>query len=256
MMDQISRVISGKTGPRNDGYSAHHSSTFKVTGRHTLNIWRICRSEINLTQYTFENVVFHLLHQRIPHYSPASLTALWKSKSPSHACRVLKYFFQRTVMCMEILDQAEIITKTAWVNLRGIIKHLFDSHLQGICSRVWSRLRLCLDSRLSVQSWIIHLPYCQAWKLCISIPFKTAGRWYCYLHRLPATQSHRSVCKTPHLLCHSLQNRSPNITLIRLLSWISSHYTRPSWLHITYVTRHAWEELRCSKGLTNSVLQI
>ncbi|OXG52812.1 DNA polymerase zeta subunit [Cryptococcus neoformans] len=113
MMDQISRVISGKTGPRNDGYSAHHSSTFKVTGRHTLNIWRICRSEINLTQYTFENVVFHLLHQRIPHYSPASLTALWKSKSPSHACRVLKYFFQRTVMCMEILDQAEIITKTA-----------------------------------------------------------------------------------------------------------------------------------------------
>ncbi|EAL22753.1 hypothetical protein CNBB2010 [Cryptococcus deneoformans B-3501A] len=113
MMDQISRIISGRTGPRNDGYSAHHSSTFKVVGRHTLNIWRICRSEINLTQYTFENVVFHLLHQRIPHYSPSSLTALWKSKYPSHACRVLKYFFQRTVMCMEILDQAEIITKTA-----------------------------------------------------------------------------------------------------------------------------------------------
>ncbi|KIR32771.1 DNA polymerase zeta subunit [Cryptococcus deuterogattii MMRL2647] len=113
MMDQISRVISGRAGSRNDGYSAHHSSTFKVAGRHTLNIWRICRSEINLTQYTFENVVFHLLHQRIPHYSPASLTALWRSKSPSHVCRVLKYFFQRTVMCMEILDQAEIITKTA-----------------------------------------------------------------------------------------------------------------------------------------------
>ncbi|WVQ78404.1 hypothetical protein IAT38_000490 [Cryptococcus sp. DSM 104549] len=113
IMDQLSRVMAGPTGPRNDGYSAHHSSTFKVVGRHILNVWRICRGEINLTQYSFENVVFHLLHQRIPHYSHAGLTALWKSKTPEHVYRVLKYFFQRAVMCMEVIDQAEIITKNA-----------------------------------------------------------------------------------------------------------------------------------------------
>jgi DNA polymerase zeta len=62
--EQLSRVVGGHTGPKKDFYSATHASTFKVSGRHILNIWRICRSEINLTQYTFENVVFHLLHQR------------------------------------------------------------------------------------------------------------------------------------------------------------------------------------------------
>ncbi|WVQ71759.1 hypothetical protein IAR50_001300 [Cryptococcus sp. DSM 104548] len=113
IMDDLSRVVSGRSGRKNDGYAAHHSSTFKVAGRHTFNIWRICRSEINLTQYNFENVVFHLLHQRIPHYSSASLTAMWKSQSPAHACRVLKYFFQRAVINVEIIEQAEIITKTA-----------------------------------------------------------------------------------------------------------------------------------------------
>nr|XP_019042303.1 DNA polymerase zeta subunit [Kwoniella bestiolae CBS 10118]OCF21233.1 DNA polymerase zeta subunit [Kwoniella bestiolae CBS 10118] len=113
LMDQLSRVVSGHSGPKKDGYSAHHTSTFKVSGRHILNIWRICRSEINLNQYTFENVVFHLLHQRIPHYSPANLTALWRSKTPGHTYRVLKYFFQRVVIYMEIVDAAEIITKNA-----------------------------------------------------------------------------------------------------------------------------------------------
>nr|XP_018263770.1 DNA polymerase zeta subunit [Kwoniella dejecticola CBS 10117]OBR85928.1 DNA polymerase zeta subunit [Kwoniella dejecticola CBS 10117] len=113
LMDQLSRVVSGHTGPKKDGYSAHHTSTFKVSGRHILNIWRICRSEINLNNYSFENVVFHLLHQRIPRYSPANLTALWRSKTPEHAHRVLRYYFQRVVIYMEIVDAAEIITKNA-----------------------------------------------------------------------------------------------------------------------------------------------
>lgn len=56
--------MGGHSGPKKDFYSATHTSTFKVSGRHILNIWRICRSEINLNQYSFENVVFHLLHQR------------------------------------------------------------------------------------------------------------------------------------------------------------------------------------------------
>ncbi|WVQ98801.1 hypothetical protein IAU59_005932 [Kwoniella sp. CBS 9459] len=113
LMDQLSRVLSGHTGPKKDQYSATHSSLFKVSGRHILNIWRICRSEVNLNQYTFENVVFHLLHQRIPHYSPANLTALWRSKTPAHTNRVLKYYFQRVVVYMEVVDAAEIITKNA-----------------------------------------------------------------------------------------------------------------------------------------------
>jgi DNA polymerase zeta len=40
---------------------------------------------------------------------------LWKSKTPEHTSRVLKYFFQRVVIDMEVIDAAEIITKNAQV---------------------------------------------------------------------------------------------------------------------------------------------
>ncbi len=40
------------------------SSTFKVIGRHVLNLWRIMRSEQTFNIYTFEHVVFQLLHRR------------------------------------------------------------------------------------------------------------------------------------------------------------------------------------------------
>jgi len=55
----------------------------------------------------------HVTDGRIPHYSAAGLTALWKSKTPEHTSRVLKYFFQRVVIDMEVVDAAEIITKNA-----------------------------------------------------------------------------------------------------------------------------------------------
>lgn len=64
LMNEISRMLGGGGFNRKDGYSAHHTSTFKVEGRHVLNIWRILRSEVTLNQYTFEHVVFHVLHQR------------------------------------------------------------------------------------------------------------------------------------------------------------------------------------------------
>ncbi|KAL7424032.1 DNA polymerase zeta [Cryptotrichosporon argae] len=113
VMEELSRVVSGYSSHRKDFYSATHTSTFKVSGRHVLNLWRILRSEVNLTQYTFENVAFHVLHQRIPRYSASVLTALWKSVTHEHRVRVLKYMIQRVVICAEIIDAAEVITKNA-----------------------------------------------------------------------------------------------------------------------------------------------
>ena len=55
------------------------------------------------------------LNIRIPHYPAPTLTALWRSKTPEHTTRVLKYYFQRVVMYCEVIDAAEIITKNASV---------------------------------------------------------------------------------------------------------------------------------------------
>jgi DNA polymerase family B, exonuclease domain len=45
-------------------YEATHTTTFKVIGRHVLNVWRIMRAEQSLETYTFENTAFYLLQQR------------------------------------------------------------------------------------------------------------------------------------------------------------------------------------------------
>lgn len=53
-------------GPSNttDEWSTRHTSTFRVVGRHVLNLWRIMRTELELSMYTLENTVFHLLRRR------------------------------------------------------------------------------------------------------------------------------------------------------------------------------------------------
>lgn len=47
-----------------DQWGMKTTSTFKVIGRHVLNLWRIIRSEHNFNIYTFENAAFQILRQR------------------------------------------------------------------------------------------------------------------------------------------------------------------------------------------------
>lgn len=61
--EQISRA-PGRTAGGYDGWAMKTSSTFKVIGRHVLNLWRIMRSEHTFSVYTFEHVVFQLLRRR------------------------------------------------------------------------------------------------------------------------------------------------------------------------------------------------
>jgi len=60
----ISRAPPRRSGGGPDRWAMRQSSTFKVAGRHVLNIWRIMRSEKTLAMYTFENVVFDVLRRR------------------------------------------------------------------------------------------------------------------------------------------------------------------------------------------------
>lgn len=39
-----------------------------IVGRVLLELWKLLRSEITLNIYTFENAIYHVLHERIPHY--------------------------------------------------------------------------------------------------------------------------------------------------------------------------------------------
>ncbi|QIW98811.1 hypothetical protein AMS68_004329 [Peltaster fructicola] len=114
--NEFSRMKSqshGRFGKDADRWGFNQTSTVRITGRHTINIWRAMRSELNLLQYTMENVVFHLLHKRIPHYAFSTLTKWYRSKKPRDLTKVLDYFVSRTQLDLEILDANELIPRTS-----------------------------------------------------------------------------------------------------------------------------------------------
>ena len=116
LCDEISRTIShshGRFGKEDDRWGFNHTSTIRVTGRHMINIWRAMRGELNLLQYTMENVVFQLCHRRIPHYCFQDLTSWYSSGRSKDLAKVLNYYLSRVQLDIEILEQNELVPRTS-----------------------------------------------------------------------------------------------------------------------------------------------
>ncbi|QKX63913.1 uncharacterized protein TRUGW13939_11085 [Talaromyces rugulosus] len=116
LCDELSRVKSqshGRFGKENDRWGFHNTSFVQVTGRHMINIWRAMKGELTLLGYTMENVVYHLLRRRIPHYPFKDLTRWYTGSKPREVMKVIDYFLSRTQMDLEILDANELISRTS-----------------------------------------------------------------------------------------------------------------------------------------------
>ncbi|PLW35952.1 hypothetical protein PCASD_12701 [Puccinia coronata f. sp. avenae] len=106
----------GRFAGKDDKWGYTHGSSIKITGRHVLSIWRIIRSELPLTQYTFENVVYHVLRTRIPHYSFSTLAKWWKDGTIEHRRRVLMYHIARVELDINLVDETEMISRNAEIS--------------------------------------------------------------------------------------------------------------------------------------------
>lgn len=91
----------------------------KLCGRIFLDIWRLMRSEIAITSYTFESVMFHIMHRRCPLHGWRDLTRLWgaedgvNGKSASSArWIVIEYYVERVRGNLELLSQLDLIGRT------------------------------------------------------------------------------------------------------------------------------------------------
>ncbi|KAI5464386.1 hypothetical protein BGZ63DRAFT_481699 [Mariannaea sp. PMI_226] len=116
LCDEFSRMKTeshGRFGKENDRWGFNTTSTIRVTGRHMINIWRAMRGELNLLQYTMENVVWHLLHRRIPHYAWATLTSWYTNGRHRDLHRLLHYYRDRTRLDIEILEANELVSRTS-----------------------------------------------------------------------------------------------------------------------------------------------
>ncbi|KAK4242067.1 hypothetical protein C8A03DRAFT_29811 [Achaetomium macrosporum] len=110
---EFSRMKSESVGRSKDRWGFRTTSMLHVTGRHIINVWRAMRGELNLLQYSMENVVWHLLHRRIPHYSWRTLTDWYLSGRPRDLSKVLRYYLTRTRTDIEILEANELIPRTS-----------------------------------------------------------------------------------------------------------------------------------------------
>ncbi|XP_054832300.1 DNA polymerase zeta catalytic subunit [Eublepharis macularius] len=117
LCQMISRVPDDKKenrfAPEQDEYGSDTMSEINIVGRVILNIWRIMRNEVTLTNYTFENVGFHVLHQRFPLFTSRILSDWFDNKADIYRWKMVDYYISRVRGNLQLLDQLDLIGRTS-----------------------------------------------------------------------------------------------------------------------------------------------
>uniref|UniRef100_A0A336LYV6 DNA polymerase n=1 Tax=Culicoides sonorensis TaxID=179676 RepID=A0A336LYV6_CULSO len=94
----------------NPGQDREYESDIQIRGRILLNVWRLIRHEIALTSYTFENVMYHIMHQRCALHSFKFFTNCWNN--PKTMWIVADYYLSKIRGTFAILDTLDLIGRT------------------------------------------------------------------------------------------------------------------------------------------------
>ncbi|XP_060609160.2 DNA polymerase zeta catalytic subunit [Anolis sagrei] len=117
LCQMISRIPDDKKENRfaseQDEYGSDAMSEINIVGRVVLNIWRIMRHEVALTNYTFENVGFHILHQRFPLFTPRVLSDWFDNKADIYRWKMVDYYTSRVHGNIQLLEQLDLIGRTS-----------------------------------------------------------------------------------------------------------------------------------------------
>ncbi|XP_062954509.1 DNA polymerase zeta catalytic subunit isoform X2 [Cynocephalus volans] len=117
LCQMISRVpddkIENRFSAERDDYGSDTMSEINIVGRITLNLWRIMRNEVALTNYTFENVSFHILHQRFPLFTFRVLSDWFDNKTDLYRWKMVDHYISRVRGNIQMLEQLDLIGKTS-----------------------------------------------------------------------------------------------------------------------------------------------
>ncbi|KAM6185186.1 DNA polymerase zeta catalytic subunit [Rhynchocyon petersi] len=117
LCQMISRVpndkIENRFASERDEYGSDTMSEINIVGRITLNLWRIMRNEVSLTNYTFENVSFHILHQRFPLFTFRVLSDWFDNKTDLYRWKMVDHYVSRVRGNLQMLEQLDLIGKTS-----------------------------------------------------------------------------------------------------------------------------------------------
>ncbi|XP_033310586.1 DNA polymerase zeta catalytic subunit isoform X2 [Bombus bifarius] len=111
-MWQISRIPTAPPISKGQASDKDNFSDAKISGRIILDVWRIIRHEIALLNYTFENVMYHVMRERVSCPTFQILTNWWNHKSVTIRWRVITHYVIRIVGTLRILIHLDIIGRT------------------------------------------------------------------------------------------------------------------------------------------------
>ncbi|CAI4054256.1 hypothetical protein SUVZ_16G1200 [Saccharomyces uvarum] len=197
IVEELARVkYKLKSKPR-DNWGYAHSSGILVTGRHIINIWRALRSEVNLTQYTIENIAFNLLHERLPRFSYKSLTNMWNSeKSSTKLKTVIFYWLSRARINVQLLRKRDYIARNIeQARLIGIDFH--SVYYRG--------------SQFKVESFLIRI--CKSESFILLSPGKKEVRQQKALECVPLVMEPESAFYKSPLVVLDFQSLYPSIMI-------------------------------------------
>ncbi|KAG6934668.1 hypothetical protein G0U57_016698, partial [Chelydra serpentina] len=117
LCQMISRVPDDKKENRfaaeQDEYGSDTMSEINIVGRIILNLWRMMRNEVTLTNYTFENVGFHVLHQRFPLFTSRVLSDWFDNKADIYRWKMIDHYISRVRGNLQMLEQLDLIGRTS-----------------------------------------------------------------------------------------------------------------------------------------------
>ncbi|NWU99936.1 REV3L polymerase, partial [Upupa epops] len=117
LCQMISRVPDEKKENRFaaelDEYGSDTMSEIHIVGRIVLNVWRMMRNEVNLMSYTFENVGFHVLHQRFPLFTFRVLSDWFDNQADVYRWKMVDHYVTRVRGNLQLLDKLDLIDRTS-----------------------------------------------------------------------------------------------------------------------------------------------
>ncbi|ORZ34448.1 DNA polymerase [Catenaria anguillulae PL171] len=125
-------------------------SSFSVAGRLILNVWRLLRSEINLTDYSLESTVAHVLKRRFPRFPPSLLTRWYTDPRTRH--RTVQVCVRRTLACMQLMVAGSYLDRTAefarvyGIEFMGVLTRGSQYRVEAVMMRLARRLGYILLS--------------------------------------------------------------------------------------------------------------
>ena len=101
----------GQIGEAPSNWWVTVTNEVQLSGRIIINLWRLMKTEVNLTNYSFENISYHVLHERVPKFENQSLIRYYQT--PKNFGTFVEYFAFRSKSNLRLLLDLNMVVRTS-----------------------------------------------------------------------------------------------------------------------------------------------